>query len=182
MRIRPGWLLLLVAVTVVAVDQASKAFVRARLPVQRPLWLIPRVLSFNHVQNTGAAFSIFQGQRFVFIGITLVVLAAVAFAWYRYRPRNLWVVVALGLVVGGAVGNLIDRSVAGTVTDFIDAQVWPVFNVADSSVFIGEGILIVWLLFFASWEEPAVPAPAADPGPESASAGPPSAPGGEERE
>ena len=152
MRIRPGWLLLLTAAAVVAVDQATKALVRASLPVQRPVWLIPRVLSLDHVQNAGAAFSMFQGQRFVFIGITLVVLAAVAWAWYRYQPRNAWVVVALGLVVGGALGNLVDRSVAGTVTDFIDAQVWPVFNVADSSVFIGEAILVVWLIFFAGKE------------------------------
>jgi signal peptidase II len=152
MRIRPAVLLAATAVLVVVLDQATKALVRAALPIQQPVWLIPRVLSLNHVQNAGAAFSIFQGQRFVFIGITLLVLAAVAWAWYRYRPRNLLVVIALGLVVGGAIGNLIDRSVAGTVTDFIDAQVWPVFNVADSSVFIGEAILIVWLLFFADRE------------------------------
>jgi signal peptidase II len=168
MRIRPGAVVLLTAAAVIIVDQATKALVRASLPIQQPVWLIGRLLSLNHVQNAGAAFSIFQGQRFVFIGITVLVLAAVGWAWYRFRPRNLWVVVALGLVVGGAIGNLIDRSVAGTVTDFIDAQVWPVFNVADSAVFIGEGILIVWLLFFASREKTGdrdlvgVPAPTRD--------------------
>ena len=148
MRIRSGTLLFLTATAVIIADQVSKALVRVALPVHRPVWLIPRVLSLNHVQNAGAAFSILQGQRFVFIGITLLVLGAVGWAWVRYRPTNAWIVVALGLVVGGAVGNLIDRSVAGTVTDFIDAQVWPVFNVADSCVLVGEVILVVWLLFF----------------------------------
>jgi signal peptidase II len=168
MRARPGVVLLLTAAAVIVADQVSKAFVRMLLPVQAPVWLIPRVLSLNHVRNSGAAFSILQGQRFVFIGIALLVLCALGWAWFRFRPSNPWVVVALGLVVGGAVGNLIDRAVAGTVTDFIDAQVWPVFNVADSSVLVGEAILIVWLLFFEKNAPSAsvskAPAPDGSPG------------------
>jgi signal peptidase II len=158
MRIPRGALLLLVAAVVVVADQASKAIVRSVLPVQRPLWLIPGFLSLDHVQNTGAAFSILQGQRLVFMAITVLVLIAIGWAWFRFRPRSLWVVLALGLVVGGAIGNLIDRSVAGTVTDFIDAQIWPVFNVADSAVFVGEIILVIWLLFFSGGRDQERPA------------------------
>ena len=68
-----------------------------------------------------------------------MVLGVVAWVWRRYRPTQTWVVIALGLTVGGAVGNLIDRVSTGTVTDFIDFRVFPVFNVADSSIVIGVG-------------------------------------------
>ena len=137
------------AFAVLLADQLTKAAVRAWLPLGRPVWLLDHVLSLNHVENTGAAFSLLVGHREVFIAATLAVLAGVVWAWFKYRPDSVWLVVGLGLLIGGALGNLIDRAVIGSVTDFVDFQVWPVFNVADSCVDIGVGIIVAWLLLAA---------------------------------
>jgi signal peptidase II len=169
MRPKPLAVLLSTAAVVVVLDQLSKVAVRTALPLHGRFWLLPPVLSLTHVQNMGAAFSLLQGQRWFFIGTALVVLGAVAWVWWRYRPTDTWVVLALGLAVGGAVGNLIDRATAGTVTDFIDFQVFPVFNIADSSIVVGVAILVVWLLFV----QPGQDRGSADPaGPGTASGAP----------
>lgn len=104
---------------------------------------------FTHVRNTGAAFGLLPGYRPIFIATSVIVLVVVAAYWRRARPANWLVVIPLGLIAGGAVGNLIDRAVVGRVTDFLHFAVidFPVFNVADSAIFIGVGILIAWLLF-----------------------------------
>jgi signal peptidase II len=159
------------AVVVVLLDQLSKAAVRAALPLHQPFWLVPGLLSVTHVQNLGAAFSLLQGQRWFFIVTAFTVLAVVGWVWWRYRPTNLWVVSALGLAVGGAVGNLIDRLTAGTVTDFIDFRVFPVFNVADSAIVVGVAILMVWLLF-AQGDADAGPSETPGSGPSDDHAGP----------
>jgi signal peptidase II len=160
MRLKPLMILLSTAAVVVVADQVSKALVRASIPLHQPIWLVPGFLAVNHVQNLGAAFSLFQGQRWFFIATALAVLAVVAWVWWRYRPTNLWIAAALGLAVGGAVGNLIDRLSAGTVTDFIDFRVFPVFNNADSAIVVGVAILIAWLLLVRPDEDDAGPAAA----------------------
>jgi signal peptidase II len=148
------------ALCVLAVDQATKALVRAELRPDTWIDLIPGVLRLNHVRNQGAAFGLMWGQRLVFVGVTALVLAGLAFVWFRYHPRGWLVVPSLGLLAGGAIGNLIDRLIAGRVTDFIDVHFWPVFNVADSAIVVGVGILVVWLLFHKDVED--VPAALAD--------------------
>jgi signal peptidase II len=146
-RIPPSALLLGTAAAVLVLDQLSKAAVRALLPLYHPIWILPGLLALHHVRNEGAAFSLLQGQRIFFIAIALVVLGAMAWTWWRYRPGGVWANVALGLVAGGAAGNLIDRVWLGTVTDFIDPRVFPVFNVADSCIVVGVCMLVLWLLF-----------------------------------
>ncbi len=102
---------------------------------------------FTYVRNTGAAFGLMPGQQTLFIVTTVLVLFAIALYWWRTRPNSLVLTLALGMVVGGAIGNLIDRTVFGRVTDFFDFLVFPVFNIADIGIVVGAGGLFIWALF-----------------------------------
>jgi len=140
----------LTALLVVAADQLSKIWVRSHIALGDSL-PVTGWLQLSHVRNTGAAFGQFQGQRLpliiaAFVGIAL--LLAFAFLVYRWFPMldNTLGRVALGLVLGGTTGNLIDRLRFGYVTDFIDFGFWPAFNVADSSTVVGFIILAGLLL------------------------------------
>lgn len=144
---------------VLLLDQLSKAAVRAWLPLQDSRLLIPGVLYLTHVENTGAAFGVFPGQRAVFITVSLLVVSVITIYVIRQRPRGTIVVLALGLVTAGALGNLLDRTVSiggwhvgHTVTDFLEFGFvrFPVFNVADSAIVVGVTLLVLWLLFSPS--------------------------------
>jgi len=132
---------------IIGLDQASKAFIRSSMSVGLSISVLPDVFSITHVSNRGAAFGLFQGHTGFFLVISVLVLLGIAIAWWYYRPRQRWVVVSLGLIASGAVGNLIDRVVAGRVTDFFEIHGWPVFNVADMALDVGVAILIAWMLF-----------------------------------
>lgn len=144
------------AVAAAALDQATKALVLARLPYGQPVPVAPFVW-LTHVHNTGAAFSMFAGfpaglRVPFFLAVTVLALAALAWAW-RGLPRRGWLEsAACGLIVGGAVGNnFIDRPRFGAVVDFIEVGVrgvytWPVFNVADSCLTVGVVLLALCML------------------------------------
>jgi signal peptidase II len=88
------------------------------------------------------------GNSVVFMSVSVLVLVGIAVYWVRVRPRHPLLVFALGLVSAGAAGNLIDRAVSGRVTDFIQIPFdFPVFNLADSAIFVGVGMLVWWVLF-----------------------------------
>lgn len=159
LEINRGFLVLLItAALVLLADQVSKYLVATRLQIGQPWdiapWLAP-VFSITHVTNTGVAFGLFPGLGEIFI--VAGVIAVIAIVTYSHRlPQGQWLMrVALGLALGGAIGNLIDRlRFGGSVVDFIDVNFWPftdfpVFNVADSSIVVGVTILIVLLM----WEE-----------------------------
>ena len=145
----PGRVLIATALIALAVDQIAKAMVRAAMVEQQSVRLIPRVLHLTYVRNEGAAFGLFPGRQPVFIITSFLVLFVIAAFWRRTRPVQWPVVIALGLVTAGAVGNLIDRSVLGYVTDFFEFGFveFPVFNVADSCIVVGVAILMLWILF-----------------------------------
>lgn len=131
------------AVTVVAVDQLTKSWALRALedgPVH-VLW----TLRFNLSFNTGAAFGLGKGLAPLFMIVAIAVLVALV-ALGRAAATTPATVVALGLVVGGAVGNLVDRFLRdhdGAVVDFVDLQWWPVFNVADAAITIGAVLFVV---------------------------------------
>ncbi|MGC9348929.1 MAG: signal peptidase II [Anaerolineae bacterium] len=139
------------AVIVLILDQLTKAWVVANLPLYRPVdlfpWLAP-VLSFTSVENTGVAFGLFPGLGLLFTVLSLVVVAGI-FIFFRTLPASdLWVHMSLGLVTGGALGNVLDRFLRGYVVDFIDVNfwpfaTWPVFNLADSAIVVGVFILLI---------------------------------------
>ncbi len=157
---KPGLLLLLiVAAFVVLADQVTKHLVAARLGEgeSRELlpWLTP-ILRITHVTNTGVAFGLLPGWGDLFIGVAIIVIVTIL-ACYRHVTDGQWLMrVALGFQLGGAAGNLIDRLRQGRVTDFIDLNFWPmhhwpIFNLADSAIVAGVGLLVLLML----WEEQA---------------------------
>jgi len=138
----------LIALVTVGLDQASKLLVRARMIEGASRELLGGVLNLTFVRNTGAAFGLFPGYQPIFIATSVVVLIVIALYWRRSRPTAWPLVVALGLIAGGAIGNLIDRAFIGRVTDMFEFAFveFPVFNIADSAIIVGVGILILWLL------------------------------------
>jgi signal peptidase II len=144
------WTFLLIAVFVLATDQLSKFWIIDNL---LPGESLPETwhLSITHLQNTGSAFGIFTNQAFL---LTIVAIAGlvVILLFYRYLPQSsILGTIALGLLFGGATGNLTDRIRLGYVTDFIyfrlwDDVYWPAFNIADSAITIGVISLTVFLL------------------------------------
>lgn len=143
-------LLFSVASIIVILDQITKAIVRARIPYGgrwMPLdWLMP-YFRFVHWDNTGAAFGLFQGGGLIF-GILAVIVSILIVVYYSQIPQDEKLIrLAMSMQMGGALGNLIDRVVFGPVTDFISVGSFPVFNIADASITIGVGILILalWL-------------------------------------
>ncbi len=127
-------------------DRGTKIWVERTLAGEPPLVVIPGVLSFDYTTNSGGAFGLGRSAPWLFaaasIGVSIVIVAV------SFRQTRPIVAIGLGLVLGGALGNLTDRAVNGTglsghVTDFIDFRVWPVFNLADSAIVIGAIVLAI---------------------------------------
>ena len=137
-----------------ALDQLTKWLVRQNIPYGAEIPIIPGFFSLVHASNTGAAFSMFTGNNFFFIGLATVALAVILFLLIRnprtqsshQRLTNI-TKVSLGLLAAGIVGNLTDRILRGAVTDFLHFYIreyaWPSFNVADSCICIAAGLLIL---------------------------------------
>lgn len=143
-------LLLLVALVAIAVDFATKEWALATFRPGENVDVIGSFLQFTLVFNTGAAFSLGTGYTWVFTIIASVVVIGIGYI--GWRVRSLWWGVTLGLMMGGAAGNLVDRffrdpaPLHGAVIDFIRLPNWPVFNIADSCVVVG-ACLVVALTF-----------------------------------
>ena len=151
-RGRQWWVLLLVGIAVFTADQITKQLVRTRLPLgdswPSPSWFV----HIEHVTNTGAAFSILQNQSALLIVTSFIGLGAIVL-YFLYPPfHHPLLRVAFGMQLGGALGNLADRIRLGSVTDFIRFPHYPTFNVADSSIVVGVGILAWFLIFRDSGE------------------------------
>ncbi len=146
---------ILVVVTVVVLDQITKAMVRNALALHQSIDVVPDLLSLTRVHNTGAAFGMLNGVDFAFKTVVMSLLAIVALggvAWYAASVPVSDVLARLGIagVVGGAIGNLIDRATAGYVLDFVDAywggwHFWA-FNVADAAITLGVCCMILDIL------------------------------------
>jgi signal peptidase II len=147
-RRSPFWVVFLgLAVTVVVLDQLTKAWIVSNIDPQRPVSVIGDLLRLIYSHNTGALFGLFRDSAALFAIASVAVIAGIA--WYHRRaPRSLVLSIALGLLSGGAVGNLIDRLSRGFVVDFVDAGIGDVrfytFNVADSA--ISTALLLLVLL------------------------------------
>ena len=138
--------------SVIGVDQLTKAIVRSTLPLHDSLDLIPGVLDLTHVQNTGAAFGLLNAADFpykplVMIGIAAVALVAIAAYATQLGFHERLARFGLSLILGGAFGNLIDRAVVGHVVDFVDvywgtSHFWA-FNVADAAITIGAILVLL---------------------------------------
>jgi signal peptidase II len=132
-----------VVALVVGLDQLAKAAVRSGIPVgeERRFFIGIKLV---HVRNTGVAFSLFSGGGTLVLVFTLLALAVLV-AYLARRPDRPWLWIPTGMLIGGALGNLIDRLVHGAVTDFIKLPLWPAFNVADMSITFGV-LVLLWVL------------------------------------
>ena len=135
-----------VAIAAYALDRVTKVWAESRLP-GHPIDLVPQVLTLRFTTNSGGAFSIGQSAPWFFVGVSAIVVLVIIASSFLHTSRL--VAAALGLVLGGAVGNLTDRAIRGSgfggrVVDFIDLHVWPVFNLADSAIVVG-AILLAWV-------------------------------------
>jgi signal peptidase II len=131
----PGGRAALVAVATVAADQAVKALVRSTIERGDAVDLVLGIQIVN-VRNRGIAFGMFSGGGILLVLFAVAALIALLVFFARHRDRPL-VWLPTGLLIGGAVGNLIDRAREGAVTDFVDVSVWPAFNLADTAITIG---------------------------------------------
>jgi signal peptidase II len=137
-----------VAIAAYVLDRVTKVWAESSLP-GHPTDVVPGVLTLRFTTNSGGAFSIGQSAPWLFVGISAIVVLVVLVTSFRHTSRL--VGAALGLVLGGALGNLTDRAIrgpgfGGRVVDFIDLHVWPVFNLADSAIVVG-AIVLAWMGF-----------------------------------
>ena len=144
-------LLAILAIVVVALDQLSKAWIRNNLAVGETFDVIPNVVHLSHVHNHGAAWSMLSGQRWLLIFVTVAVVGVVLSMAKSFVQKSAIGAWSIGLILGGAIGNLIDRVSQGYVTDMIDMdtswsflRAFPVFNLADSALTAGV-FLMLWL-------------------------------------
>jgi signal peptidase II len=134
------------AALVYVLDRVTKALAENRLQGREPVEIIPGVLQLRFTTNPGGAFGLFGEASWLFVTISAVVIVVVIVA--SMRLPSAITAVGLGLVLGGAVGNVTDRLIrgpgfSGEVVDFIDVHVWPVFNLADSGIVLGAAILLL---------------------------------------
>ncbi len=130
---------------VVGLDRLTKVFFSSQLDLNESIILIKNVLHFTLVHNTGIAFGLFKEGGAVFIVIPLILTGLLIYNIYYYRHSEQLsriYIFAFSLILGGAIGNLIDRIMLGYVVDFIDFRVWPVFNVADSAITVGALVIL----------------------------------------
>ncbi len=133
------------ALIVIILDIASKVWIRSAVPSGSQIQLLP-FLSITNVQNSGVAFGMLQfpAMRWIYVGVAIAVAIIIFNSCKHNKLKShflLW-----GLIMGGALGNALDRIFIGTVTDFISISIWPAFNVADSALTIGI-LMLIWHAF-----------------------------------
>lgn len=145
-------MLIIFVLVILALDQLSKFIIIKSLTLHQSIPVIKGILHLTLIHNRGAAFGMFREQvpLFIFTALFAIVLIFLAIKKERKGPRIL--IISLGLILAGAVGNLIDRIFLGYVIDFIDLRIWPVFNIADSGITVG-AVLLGWSIL----KKPKVP-------------------------
>ena len=124
------------ALLILIFDQGTKWLIKENMELYQSIPIIPNIFHLTYIENPGAAFGILANQRIFFIIITFIILAFIYYFYKQLKENQVLLKIALGMVVGGALGNLIDRWRSGTVTDFFDFQIWPIFNIADTAVVV----------------------------------------------
>ena len=136
----------LTALIIIFLDQLSKSFIRRSLQLNQSVPVIQNVLHLTYLTNTGSAFGLFKGLNLAFILISIAVIIFILHYFKKIKNyETLWIF-SLGFLMGGTIGNIIDRLIYSAVTDFIDFRIWPVFNVADSAISVSIVIMIIMTL------------------------------------
>ena len=143
------WILIIIGT--VLVDQISKLLVVAFLDREEPLIIINKVFRFTYVENDGAAFGSFSDKPWIFmIASTLLIVGLLAYL-VKFRPESMLACISIAMIIGGGIGNMIDRVRLGYVIDFLDfyafGSLWTwVFNFADAFVCVGCGLMFIWCI------------------------------------
>lgn len=147
----------ILSIIIIFLDQITKYFAIANLKGNAASVIVPDFFKLVYVENYGAAFGILRNKKFLFIIITFIVVVAIAFFLFKYQDKlNIFMKIGSGLLLGGAIGNLIDRVRFGYVVDFVSFRFfnryeYPVFNVADMAIVVGT-LLILFLILFDKQE------------------------------
>ena len=138
-------------ILIIAFDQITKYFASLKLADGSVAKFIPGVVQFKYAENTGMAFSMLSGARWVFIALTVVVCVGAFYYLFSNRCKSLWLYWSLGVILSGGIGNLIDRIRFGYVVDFIEPTFvnFAIFNIADCAVTCGAVVLVGYLLYDA---------------------------------
>lgn len=140
----------------ILLDQLTKYLVVEFIKGSKPLVIVEELLSFVYVENRGAAFGILQNKKWLFIIVTVISVAALLYLFlFHYKKMSTWLIVSLSFVLGGTIGNFIDRMRLDYVVDFISVRImnrydFAVFNVADSFIVIGAIMLMIHIIFLDS--------------------------------
>lgn len=134
---------------IIAFDQITKILATEYLKGNEPVSFIKGVVQFKYAENTGMAFSLFSGARWIFVVLTLIVCAVALWYIFSNRCKHLWLYWSIAVIVSGGLGNLIDRAFYGYVVDFIEPVFidFAIFNIADCAVTLGGVSLIAYLIF-----------------------------------
>ena len=148
--------MILIAGLVVLLDQFTKFIILKYMDIHKSIAVIPGFLDITHLHNTGVAFGMFSGnpsntKQLVLMAASLIAVGILFYLYHQANQTNRFMMVGFALLLGGAVGNLIDRIYMGKVVDFIDFHIggfhWPAFNVADSAISVGVVILLYHIIF-----------------------------------
>lgn len=140
----PQFLSWLICLLILILDQLTKASITASLLPGQSVPLIKNIFHISLVHNTGIAFGLLKNQAIFFVFIAVIVIVSISLDFiYNAKHYTLTKRIALGLVMGGALGNLVDRLRLNYVIDFLDFRIWPVFNIADSAITVGVFLLAI---------------------------------------
>ncbi|MBW2976242.1 signal peptidase II [Candidatus Woesearchaeota archaeon] len=133
------------ALIVVLADQISKFFIKTHFQLNSSFPVIKNIFHLSRIHNFGAGFGILQNQKWILVFIALIVIGTVFYYLDKIKDKELFLQIIIGFILGGTIGNLIDRVIYGYVIDFLDFRIWPVFNIADSFACIGFIGLVIYL-------------------------------------
>ena len=133
------------ALIIILIDQITKFLIKTSFQLKQSIPLIKNIFHLTYIRNFGAGFGILQQQKWILVFISIIVIGVIFYYLDKIKDKEKFLQIIVGLVLGGTIGNLIDRLAYGFVVDFLDFRIWPVFNFADSFVTIGVIGLIIYL-------------------------------------
>ena len=140
---------IIVIATSVGIDQLTKALISTSYSIGESHVIIPHLINFSYIRNEGAAWGIFSNNRWIFIVISAILIIILPIILYKFRKLHFLFGFSLSLIIGGAIGNMVDRVFFGSVIDFIEFEFinFPIFNFADICVTVGAVLMFIYLIF-----------------------------------
>ncbi|WIW71820.1 signal peptidase II [Anaerosinus gibii] len=135
------------AIGIILLDQISKFLIENSMELGDSLPVIEGIFHITYILNPGAAFGILENQRLFFILIATIMILMTGYIYPLIPQKSKMLRLGVGMLFGGAVGNLIDRIRTGLVVDFFDFKIWPIFNIADIFIVVGVGMIIITMFY-----------------------------------